>query len=214
MLSNLEQYILDHSDEEGEYLHRLWRETNKHLLYGRMASGNLQGRFLRMLVRMISPKRILEIGTFSGYSAISMAQGLDEDGRLYTFDTDDELEEFTRFWIERSEVADKIDFRIGDALQEAPKLGMKFDIIFIDANKRFYPEYYQMSLSLLNEGGYIIADNTLWDGHVVEADHQQDRQTQGIMRFNDMVANDERVEKVIIPLRDGLTIIRLCKEKD
>lgn len=214
MHSELEEYILDHIDEEGEHLYRLWRETNKHLLYGRMASGHLQGRLLKMLVRMIKPKRVLEIGTFTGYSAISMAQGLEADGRLWTFDTDDELEDFTRHWIETSEVAEKIEFRIGDALTEAPKLGINFDLIFIDGNKRLYPEYYDMSVGMLNEGGYIIADNTLWDGHVVEADHMNDRQTQGIMEFNDRVAHDDRVEKVILPLRDGLSIIRLCKEKD
>ena len=208
-INNLENYILEHIDKESEYLHRLYRATNSKLLYGRMASGHLQGRLLTMLVRMIHPKNILELGTFTGYSGLCLAEGLEADGKLYTFEINDEIEDFTRPWLENSEFADRIDFRIGDALVEVPKLGVKFDMAFIDADKRNYLEYYNMVKPLMNNGGYIVADNTLWDGHVVEEDHMNDRQTRGIMAFNDFVANDESVEKVILPLRDGLTIIRI-----
>ena len=204
----LEDYILAHSEAEPEYLYRLWRATNVHTIHGRMASGHLQGRLLKMLVEMIRPQRVLEVGTFSGYSAISMAEGLPEGGRLYTFEINDEMEDFTRGWIEGSEVADKIEFIIGDALTEAPKLGITFDMAFIDGDKRTYCECYEMVLSILRPGGFIIADNTLWDGHVVDHAYDSDHQTQGILAFNDHVARDERTEQVILPLRDGLTLIR------
>ena len=188
----IEEYILEHIDPEGDYLYRLYRDTNVHLLRGRMASGHLQGRLLKMLVHMIRPKNILEVGTFSGYSAICMAEGLEDDGRVYTFEINDEMEDFTRPWIEGSAVADKITFIIGDAVTEAPKLGIVFDMAFIDGDKRTY----------------LQTDNTLWDGHVLEVPSAADRQTQGIENFNDFVAKDERVERVILPLRDGLTLIR------
>ena len=169
---DLDNYILSHIDTEPEYLYRLWRATNIYMLHGRMASGHLQGRLLKMLVRMIRPKNILEVGTFSGYSALCMAEGLDDGGKVYTFEINDE--------------------------QEA----------FIDGDKRTYVETYEMVLSLLNPGGFILADNTLWDGHVTDPAYNKDHQTQGIRRFNDHVAQDDRVEKVILPLRDGLTLIR------
>ena len=208
MTPELEQYILAHIDPEGDYLHRLWRATNIHLLHGRMASGHLQGRLLKMLVRMVRPKNILEVGTFSGYSAICMAEGLDEGGTVYTYEIDDELEDFTRPWIEGSPVADRIRFIIGDAIIEAPMLGVTFDMAFIDGDKRTYVEAYEMALRVLRPGGFILADNTLWDGHVLEKPRPTDRQTIGIEAFNDFIASDGRVEKVILPLRDGLTLIR------
>ena len=204
----LDDYILQHTEPEPEYLYRLGRATHIHTIHGRMASGHLQGRLLKMLVRMIKPKNILEIGTFSGYSAISMAEGLDEGCRLYTFEINDEMEDFTRKWIEGSDVADKIEFIIGDALQEAPKLGIEFDLAFMDGDKRTYRDCYEMVMSILKPGGFILADNTLWDGHVVDHAYDKDRQTQGIETFNDYIARDERVEQVILPLRDGLTLIR------
>jgi predicted O-methyltransferase YrrM len=204
----LDDYILAHTEPEPEYLYRLWRATNLYTIHGRMASGHLQGRLLKMLVRMIRPKNILEIGTFSGYSAISMAEGLDDDGQLYTFEINDEMEDFTRPWIEGSEVADKIHFIIGDALQEAPKLGITFDMAFMDGDKRTYCDCYEMVMGILRPGGFILADNTLWDGHVVDHSYDRDHQTQGIETFNDHIAADTRVEQVILPLRDGLTIIR------
>ena len=205
---SLDDYILKHIDPEGDYLYRLWRATNVHLLRGRMASGHLQGRLLKMIVSMIRPKNILEVGTFSGYSAICMAEGLPEDGRLYTYEINDEMEDFTRPWIEGSAVSDKIEFIIGDANVEAPKLGIEFDMAFIDGDKRTYLETYETVLRLLRPGGFILADNTLWDGHVLEIPKPADRQTQGIEDFNDYIARDNRVERVILPLRDGLTIIR------
>ena len=205
---SLDDYILKHIDPEGDYLYRLWRATNVHLLRGRMASGHLQGRLLKMIVRMIRPKNILEVGTFSGYSAICMAEGLPEGGRLYTYEINDEMEDFTRPWIEGSAVSDKIEFIIGDANVEAPKLGIEFDMAFIDGDKRTYLETYETVLRLLRPGGFILADNTLWDGHVLEIPKPADRQTQGIEDFNDYIARDKRVERVILPLRDGLTIIR------
>ena len=204
----LEQYILNHIDPEPDYLYRLYRATNIYLLHGRMASGHLQGRLLKMLVQMIRPQNILEVGTFSGYSAICMAEGLDEGGRVYTFEVNDEQEDFTRPWIEQSPVADRIEFIIGDAITEALRLGVTFDMVFIDGDKRTYVETYEMALAVLRPGGFIIADNTLWDGHVVDPAYDHDQQTQGIRRFNDHVAADGRVEKVILPLRDGLTLIR------
>ena len=204
----LDDYILAHTEPEPEYLYRLWRATNLYTIHGRMASGHLQGRLLKMLVRMIRPRNILEIGTFSGYSAISMAEGLDDDGQLYTFEINDEMEDFTRPWIEGSEVADKIHFIIGDALQEAPKLGITFDMAFMDGDKRTYCDCYEMVMGILRPGGFILADNTLWDGHVVDHSYDRDHQTQGIESFNDHIAADDRVEQVILPLRDGLTLIR------
>ena len=204
----LDEYILQHSEPEPDYLYRLWRATNIHTIHGRMASGHLQGRLLKMLVEMIRPKTVLEVGTFSGYSAISMAEGLPDDGRLYTFEINDEMEEFTRPWIEGSPVASKITFIIGDALTEAPKLGVTFDMAFIDGDKRTYRGTYEMVMRILKPGGFILADNTLWDGHVVDQAYDKDHQTQGIETFNDYIAADDRVEQVILPLRDGLTLIR------
>jgi len=206
---NIEEYVLAHTEPEGEYLYRLWRATNVHLLRGRMASGHLQGRLLKMLVRMIRPKNILEVGTFSGYSAICMAEGLDEGGTVYTYEINDEQEDFTRPWIEGSHVADKIQFIIGDAIKEAPRLGVEFDMAFLDGDKRTYIESSEMALGVVRQGGFILADNTLWDGHVLETPRAADRQTAGIENFNDYVAADERVEQVLLPIRDGLTIIRI-----
>lgn len=205
----IDEYILQHIDPEGDYLHALYRDTHLKLLYPRMASGHLQGRMLKMFVRMIKPSCILEIGTYSGYSALCMAEGLSEGGMIHTFEINDEQEEFTRPWFEGSPYADRIKLYIGDALQLAPQLGLTFDLAFVDGDKRRYVDYYEMILPRLADGGYIIADNTLWDGHVLEEHpHASDLQTQGIKAFNDLVARDERVEKVILPLRDGLTIIR------
>lgn len=161
-----------------------------------------------MLVQMIKPLNILEVGTFSGYSAICMAEGLEEGGKVWTFEINDEQEDFTRPWIEGSPVADKIEFRIGNAITEAPKLGITFDMAFIDGDKRTYVETFEAVLPIIRDGGFILADNTLWDGHVTDPAYDRDRQTIGIRRFNDHVANDPRVETVILPLRDGLTLLR------
>lgn len=234
MTEELEKYVLSHSAPEGDYLYRLYRATNIHTIHGRMASGHLQGRLLKMFVEMIRPKNILEVGTFSGYSAICMAEGLAEIAKsteahanvasvasaaegddkeagvskVWTFEINDEMEDFTRPWLEGSPVTEHIEFRIGDANVEAPKLGIEFDMAFVDGDKRTYVETYEMVLKLMRPGGFILADNTLWDGHVTDPAYDHDQQTQGIRRFNDHVAQDDRVEQVMIPLRDGLTVIR------
>jgi predicted O-methyltransferase YrrM len=203
----LDDYILQHIDPEGDYLHALYRATNLRLLYPHMVSGHLQGRILKMLVALTQPRRVLEIGTYSGYSALCMAEGLTGDGHLYTFEINDEQEAFTRGWIDGSPHAHRITFRIGDALALAPALGETFDLVFIDGDKRSYIDYYEMAMRLTTERGVLVADNTLWDGHVVDPE-AHDAQTRGIRAFNDHVAADPRVEKVILPLRDGLTVIR------
>ena len=213
----LDDSILNHIEPEGDYLHRLWRAPNIHTIHGRMVSGHLQGRLLKLLVLMLKPQRILEVGTFSGYSALCMAEGLKQvhlsrgaEGvrpMLYTYEINDEMEDFTRPWIEGSDVSDYIDFRIGDAIAEAPRLGLTFDMAFLDGDKRTYVEAYETLLPLINSGGAILADNTLWDGHVVDPAYDHDHQTVGIRQFNDHVAADPRVETVILPERDGMTLI-------
>lgn len=208
-MSQLEDYIKDHIDPEGEYLHQLYRATHLHLLYPRMASGHIQGRLLKMFVRMIQPKLILEIGTYSGYSGLCLAEGLPEGGHLHTIEINDEQEDFTLPWFQNSPYADKISMHIGNAMQIIPELGLTFDMAFIDGDKRIYADYYELVLQHLRPGGYILADNTLWDGHVLDKNPKEcDLQTRGVQAFNDLVAADKRVEKVILPLRDGLTIIR------
>ena len=204
----IDEYILAYTEPEPDYLYRLYRATNLHTIHGRMASGHLQGRLLKMLVTMIKPKNILEVGTFSGYSALCMAEGLGEDGMLYTYEINDEMEDFTRPWIENSPLADKIRFIIGDAVELAPKTGLTFDLVFIDGDKRNYTQTYQALLPIVAPQGYIIADNTLWDNHVTDPAYNHDSQTQGIDQFNRYVAEDDSVEQVILPIRDGLTIIR------
>ncbi len=208
-MCNITDYILAHIDAEPDYLHRLWRATNLELLNGRMASGHLQGRLLKMLVEMVRPRNILEVGTFSGYSALCMAEGLaDDDCRVYTFEVNDEVEDFTRRWIAGSPYGHRVQFTIGDALQLAPALGITFDMAFLDGDKRTYVEAYEMALKVVRPGGFILADNTLWDGHVTDPVYDRDHQTQGIRRFNNYVAADARTDKVILPIRDGLTIIK------
>lgn len=206
---SIDEYILGHIDPEPEHLYRLWRACNIELLHGRMASGHLQGRLLKMLVQMVRPRRIVEVGTFSGYSALCMAEGLaDDDCRVYTFEINDELEDFTRQWLSRSPVGHRVELIIGDAIDLAPRMSLTFDMAFIDGDKRTYVEAYEALLPLLSEGAFLLADNTLWDGHVVDPAYDHDQQTLGVRRFNDLVAGDPRVEKVILPLRDGLTLMR------
>lgn len=205
---SLDDYILSHIDPEGEYLHALWRDTQLKLSYGQMASGHLQGRLLKMLVEMIRPHRVIELGTFSGYSALSMAEGLPEGAELHTIEVYDENEDFLRRWIGGSPWADRIHLHIGDALDIIPTLGDRWDLAFVDADKREYVKYYEMLLPRINPGGFILADNTLWYGRITEEARASDLQTRGLQEFNDLVANDPRVEKVILPLRDGLSIIR------
>ena len=208
MNEQLNDYILNHIDAEPEHLYRLERDTHLRLLYSRMCSGHLQGRLLKMLVRMAKPERILELGTFSGYSAQCLAEGLlSDDAQVHTIEIEDELEDFLRQHFADSPVGHRIHLHIGDASQILPQLNLMFDLVFIDANKRHYPQYYELVLPWLTPGGFIIADNTLWDGKLAEPHAKIDPQTEGILSFNQMVAADPRVEKVIIPVRDGLTII-------
>lgn len=204
----LDDYIRAHTTPERPELYRLWRATNTQLVRGRMASGHVQGQLLRMLVGMVRPRRILEVGTFSGYSALAMAAALPPGGELYTFEVNDEMEDFARGWFDASPYGSRIRFTVGDALTIVPTLGLDFDFIFIDGDKRQYADYYAMAKRHLAHGGYIVADNTLWDGHVVDPTYDRDAQTQGIRRFNDLVVADPEVECVILPLRDGLTLIR------
>ena len=204
----IEAYILQHMDEESDYLKALYRQAHLKLINPRMTSGHLQGRLLKMLVQLARPQRVLEIGTFAGYSALCMAEGLSEGALLHTYEIDDELEDFTRPWIEGSPYGDKVCFHIGNALEEVPLLGEVFDFVFMDGDKRQYMEYYEMILQHTSPGALILADNTLWDGHVVDKAYLNDRQTVAINEFNAFVAADKRVEKLILPLRDGLTMIR------
>ncbi len=205
----LDDYIREHIDAEPEYLHALYRDTQLRLSYGQMASGHVQGRLLKMLTQMIRPRVAVELGTFSGYSALCIAEGLEPGAELHTFEIYDEQEDFTRPWLENSAYADRIHLHIGDALQLLPTMDLHPDMVFMDADKRHYVDFYEMLLPLMPGGAYIIADNTLWYGHVTETDTRaSDLQTLGIKAFNDLLAQDTRVEKVIVPVRDGLTLIR------
>lgn len=203
----IEEYILLHSDDEGELLAALNRDANVNLLRPRMLSGHLQGRILKMFCRMLAPKRVLEIGTYTAYATLCMAEGMAPDGRIHTIEINDEMEDFINKYLDRSPYMEKITVHFGDALEVIPKLGGEFDLVFIDADKRLYSEYYDLVFPMVRPGGLILADNTLWDGHVVEVPHSADKQTLGIMAFNDKIKRDDRVEKVILPLRDGLTMI-------
>ena len=203
----LEEYILQHITPEDDYLHRLYRATHLKLIRPRMASGHLQGQLLRMLTALIRPRTVVEIGTYSGYSALCMAAGMSADGVIHTFEINDEQEDFTLPWLEGSPYPPKIHLHIGNIFELLPPMQLSIDLAFIDANKRDYSDYYDLIMRHLAPGGYIIADNTLWDGHVVDPDYDNDPQTLGIRAFNDRVARDPRVEKIILPLRDGLSII-------
>ena len=203
----IEEYSLSHSDDEGELLAALNRDANVNLLRPRMLSGHLQGRILKMFCRMLAPKRVLEVGTYTAYATLCMAEGMAPDGRIHTIEINDEMEDFINKYLDRSPHKEKITVHFGDALEVIPKLGGEFDLVFIDADKRLYSEYYDLVFPMVRPGGLILADNTLWDGHVVEVPRSADKQTLGIMAFNDKIKRDDRVEKVILPLRDGLTMI-------
>lgn len=205
---NLESYIEGHISAEPQELYEIDRQTNLRLVNGRMCSGHIQGRLLKMLVAMAHPKRILELGTFSGYSALCMAEALEDDSTLDTVEVDDELEPFIRHNLSTSPHGRKVTLHIGNALDIMRQWTYPtFDLIFIDADKRQYVDYLKVCLPILNDGGFILADNTLWDGHVV-ANERHSSQTLGIMAFNDLVANHPQLETAIIPIRDGLTILR------
>lgn len=203
----IESYILSRIDEESELLKQLNRDAHVNLLKPRMLSGHLQGRMLKMFCRMINPKYILEIGTYTAYATLCLAEGVDDDAEIHTIEVNDELEDFILKHLHKSKLKDKIHLHIGDAMEIIPQIDRTFDLVFIDANKRHYIEYYNLIFDKVRPGGLIITDNTLWDGHVLETPKPSDKQTIGIQQFNDMIAKDDRVEKVILPIRDGLTLI-------
>lgn len=211
----LERYIEQHTEPEAELLRLLDRETHQRMIAPRMLSGHVQGRLLEMIVRMLRPRRVLEIGTFTGYSALSMAAGLEEGARLDTIEVDDELEEMAQSYFDRSPHGSKIRLHIGSALEVAPTLDTQFDLVFIDGDKREYPAYYRMLLgddggkALVHSGSILIADNILWSGKVVEPVAPNDRHTQALLEFNRLAVEDPRVENVIVPIRDGLNIVRV-----
>ncbi|SBW00970.1 conserved hypothetical protein [uncultured Dysgonomonas sp.] len=203
----IESYILSRIDQESELLKQLNRDAHVNLLKPRMLSGHLQGRMLKMFCRMMNPKYILEIGTYTAYATLCLAEGADNDAEIHTIEVNDELEDFILKHLHKSKLKDKIHLHIGDAMEIIPQIDRTFDLVFIDANKRHYIEYYNLIFDKVRPGGLIIADNTLWDGHVLETPKPSEKQTIGIQQFNDMIAKDDRVEKVILPIRDGLTLI-------
>ncbi len=207
----LEEYISNHSTPENDILASITRETHLHVLNPHMLSGHVQGRVLSMISFMLCPKRILELGTFTGYSALCLAEGLAEGGKVVTIEHNDELEETIRRNLSRSSLADRIDLRIGDCKLVIGDLEGPFDLVFMDADKREYCAYLDLIYPLVPVGGFILADNTLWDGHIIDPAYDKDKQTLGLRAFNDKVAADERFEQVILSLRDGLTIIRKVK---
>lgn len=203
---SIDEYIDEHIDGEGSLLAALNREAHVKLLRPRMMAGHLQGRLLKMFCRMLRPKRVLEIGTYTGYATICMAEGLDDDALIYSVEINDEMQPFTIPYIEQSPDKDKIKLFWGDIMELFPTFDETFDLVYIDADKRDYCKYYDLVFPRLKPGALILADNTLWSGKVVE-EGRPDRQTQGILAFNKKIKDDKRIEKVILPLRDGLTII-------
>ena len=208
----LEEYISLHTSPENEVLEAITRDTHVHILNPHMLSGHVQGRVLSMLSHMIRPKRILELGTFTGYSALCLAEGLAEGGRLITIEHNDELEETIQRNLSRSPLCERIELRIGDCKLVIGDLkDQVFDLVFIDADKREYCAYLEAIYPLVPVGGFILADNTLWDGHIIDPAYDKDKQTLGLKAFNDKLKEDDRFEQVILPLRDGLTLIRKIK---
>ncbi len=208
-MDSIEDYIIDHIDEEPELLRQIYRDAQVKLLHGIMSSDHLQGRILKMFVQMIRPSKVLEIGTYIGYSALCIAEGLEENGTLETIEIDDEMEDIIRDNFSRSSHSDKIKLIIGDANELVPQYDdNSFDLIFMDGNKRDYLRLYESILIKTKPGGFIFADNSLWHGKVLGEPKSNDWQTKGILEFNNHLKSDNRVEKVILPVRDGLTLIR------
>ena len=213
----LSEYIEQHSSPESDVLQQITRSTHLEVINPRMSSGHVQGRVLSMISQMIQPQRILELGTFTGYSALCLAEGLTEDGQLLTIEHNDEMEDSIHRNLALSPIGDKVQLLIGDAKEELRLLGeevirqqgMAIDLAFIDADKKEYCDYLDLVLPLMRPGGWILADNTLWDGHIIDPAYDKDKQTVSLRAFNDKVAQDPQLEKVILPLRDGLTIIRV-----
>jgi len=209
MEQQVEKYVLEHTEEENELLKELYRQTHVKIYHPRMLSGHLQGKILKMLSHMIAPYRILEIGTYTGYSALCLAEGLLPGGLLHTIEINDELEEFIRLYINRSPHASKIKLHIGNAINIVPSIDETFDLVFIDGDKREYLAYYHAVFNKVRQGGFIIADNVLWNGKVLNP-NENDEFTMSIREFNDYVHFDTRVENVMLPIRDGMMILRKC----
>lgn len=208
-LNLLDEYILNHIDKEPDELKEISRNARVNLLHGDMVSGHLQGRLLKIITQMIKPKQVLELGTFIGYSALCFAEAMDDEGLVHTIEIDDELEDLIKHNLSLSPFGSKVKLYIGDAIDVVSQFEENsLDLVFIDADKRLYWDYFQMTLSKVVSGGFIIADNTLWYGKVVEPVKSNDWQTKAIIEFNEKLANDNRVEKVILPMRDGITLIR------
>jgi predicted O-methyltransferase YrrM len=207
----LNEYIEQHSSPESQVLKQITRNTHLEVINPRMLSGHVQGRVLSMISQMIQPKKILELGTFTGYSALCLAEGLQADGKLVTIEHNDEMEEAIRRNLSLSPLGEKIELVIGDAKEVLGQMeaGEGVDLVFVDADKKEYCDYLDLLVPLMKKGGWILADNTLWDGHIIDPAYDKDKQTVALREFNDKVAADERLEKVILPLRDGLTIIRV-----
>jgi caffeoyl-CoA O-methyltransferase len=208
----LNKYIIDHISAEEDYLYELDRETNLKVIGSRMLSGHLQGQILSMISVMIKPHCILEIGTFTGYSALCLAKGLAKGGKLHTIEIDDELEPMAQKYFLKAGMADRIIQHIGDARQIIPTIDQSFDLVFIDADKRDYCNYYRMVFDKIPVGGFLLADNILWSGKVINPDALDEAQTRGILEFNDLVQNDPRVKNVILPVRDGIMMVQKVEE--
>ncbi|MDR2388541.1 MAG: O-methyltransferase [Tannerellaceae bacterium] len=207
-MSRLEEYILAHIDDEGDLLRELTRDAHVNLLRPRMMAGHLQGRILKMLCRLIQPRRILEIGAYTGYATLCLAEATEDEARIHTIEIEEEMEDFLMKYIARSPHKERIRVHFGDAMERIPHLDETWDLVFIDADKQRYSEYYDLVFPRLRPGGVILADNTLWDGKVANVPPPADKQTRGILKFNEKIKEDRRIEKVILPLRDGLTVIR------
>lgn len=205
----LDDYIAAHIDAEPAALQRLWRRTYSRHVYPRMCSGHTQGRILAMLSAMLQPRRVIELGTFTGYSALCLAEGMPANGELHTIEIDDEMEPELSELFAAPHPGAPVTLHIGDALDIIPQLPGQWDMAFIDANKRHYADYYRLLLPRMRPGGIILADNTLWSGKILDPRAHHDPQTRGLLEFNDLVATDPRVSKVILPVRDGLTILRV-----
>ena len=204
----LDDYVVMHSEEEPELLKQLTRETHQKILQPRMLSGHYQGRVLSMISKLVNPKNILEIGTYTGYSALCLAEGMQKSGELHTIDINEELFDFQRKYFDKSIYGNQIHQHLGNALQIIPKLNMTFDLIFIDADKENYSNYFNTIIDKLNPGSVILSDNVLWSGKVIEKVDAKDIDTKGVLAFNALLKNDPRVETVILPIRDGLSISR------
>lgn len=205
----LDRYVVDHTEKEPELLKRLTRETYQKILQPRMLSGPYQGRILSMLSKLIHPKNILEIGTYTGYSALCLAEGIQKDGVIHTIDINEELESFQRKYFDLSPYGHQIRQHIGDATAIIPSLAMNFDLVFIDADKPNYPRYFEQVIDKMNKGGVILSDNVLWSGKVIEKLAEDDLSTQALLIYNKMLVEDDRLDTILLPIRDGLTISRV-----